>query len=74
MSVTTTVINQNEALEIQRTEIVTEEQKLLVGHSAEQSNPQTVSSPAEEKATPAAEQQIAKKVRWYEGYRAGYFC
>ncbi len=66
MSVTTTVINQNEALEIQRTEIVAGEQKLLVGHSAERSYPQTV-SPAEEKATPAAEQQIAKKVRWYEG-------
>ena len=45
-----------------RTEVVAEEPKA----AAEASNPT--------QATAASDAKTRKTVRWYEGYRAGYFC
>lgn len=63
MSVTTTIDSkQDEKVEVQRTEILVEEQKLST-------------EPRDQRIEPvAATAKASKKVRWYEGYRAGYFC
>lgn len=61
---------ENDAVETRRTEVVAEERKLVV----EEKQKSVVDTGDPQKVTGFVDTKARKAVRWYEGYRAGYFC